>query len=138
MICRMTADIFFDREIFNHYISPGGYEVLGKNVHEVIDKSGDFMYMQFDFITYYGFIDKSDRRILHVDAQGLDIDSFPTAELLESYIRNIDRFTEFFVYTGEDDDPEIDVVSVKNVRFFCDDGEEIEVADACLDGCRYT
>lgn len=127
MIYKMTADILFDREITNHYISPGGYEISDKEGNNV----------QFDFETYYGFIDDVDRRVLHIDVQTLDLSSFPGAASLESAIRCIDCFTEFFIYTGEETDPEIKTARISNVKFFTDDGEELCVKEECLDYCNY-
>ena len=127
MINRMTATIIFDREIDGHYISPGGYEV--------VDRDGNTV--QFDFETYYGFIDKENRKALHIDVRGLDLDSFPKAVTLSSVINNIDLFTEIFVYTGEDNDPEINVVGIKDVRFYSDNDEEICISDKSFEYCKY-
>jgi hypothetical protein len=121
----MTADILFDREITDaHYISPGGYEIVDNNDNTV----------QFDFETYYGFIDNLNRNVLHIKVCNLDLDSFPNAINLESSVKNINKFVEFFIYTGEDCDPEINPVQIYNVRFFTELNETIDVNDKCLQG----
>lgn len=100
-ITGMNMLIKFDRPIDKekHYISPGGYifKSSGKTYH-------------FDFLTYEGTIDEKDPTVLHTDVYHLDedysnkLDDFDSAELEE--------IEEFFIYTGEENDPEIKPVSV--------------------------
>lgn len=92
MICKMTADILFDREITDdHHISPGGYEIVNDNENTT----------QFDFQTYYGFIDNVNRKILHIEVQDLDLDSFPGAISLESLVKKTSSNLTNSSYTQE-------------------------------------
>lgn len=110
MISRMYADILFDREITDeHYISPGGYEIR--------DIKGNTL--QFDFEDYCGWVDKDDRRILHIEHRNLDLDCFPDAKYLDDFLSNLDEFVEFYIYTGDYDEPEINPVKVIDAAF-CD------------------
>lgn len=99
---KMYAEILFDREIDKekHYISPGGYEVRLKNGKTVA----------FDFMDYEGIISESDRRILKCNMRNLDVEAFPDSRTLKP--QDIQEFTEFFVFTGEDSEPEIHPVKI--------------------------
>ena len=109
MLKRMYAGIRFDREIDaeKHYIIPGGYEMTfaGKAV-------------QFDFEDYSGTIDKVDKTVLHTEQENLDISAFPeAASITPEDIKNLEKINEFFVYTGEDGDPEINPVELEFLSF---------------------
>lgn len=96
----MRATIKFDREIDvkKHNISPGGYEVVLNNGKTVA----------FDFVGYVAHVDENDKTLLHCMMHELDVDAFPEAKILETYGGYIDSFEEFYVYTGEDGDAEIE------------------------------
>ena len=123
---RMYAKILFDREIKKeHYISPGGYEVITK----------DETTMQFDFCQFKGWISSDNSRILNCVFSDLDIDSFPESVNLNP--KEIMRISEFFVFTGEDDEPEIHPVKLLSLEF-CMDDEEYEVSDVIVKTANVT
>lgn len=93
---RMYAKIKFDREITKeHYIIPGGYAVKAKGKE-----------YSFDFLDYEGYIDENDKSILHCYLKNID-DSYSDTEELKKHLHDIAEISEFFVYTGEDNEPEI-------------------------------
>ena len=101
---KMFGSLKFDREIDKnkHYFSPGGYEFIF-NGQEVM----------FDFCHYEGSVDKDDPKILHFEVTEPDVDSFPDLKHLEADdFRYLDKITEFFVYTGEYDETEINPVAI--------------------------
>ena len=111
---KMEIGLRMDREIqpeVGHYISPGsyGFDVAG---HEV----------RFDFMTSEGYIQDDDRRKIHFILSDLDVGSFPEAKQLfdEQFYKTISGITEIFVFTGEDDEPEINLESVEFIEFFDD------------------
>ena len=109
MIFRMYADIKFNRPINaeKDYISPGGYEIKtnGKTV-------------QFDFEDYEGSVSKEDARVLSSMQKNPDFASFDDLKsLTEDDLRNISEFVEFYVYTGEDDESDLEPVEIINVSF---------------------
>lgn len=107
----MYFDVVFDRKIEKnkYYISPGGYEVKYK------DKS-----YRFDFETFEGNVDDNDSKLLHCHVYNLDDSNIG----LHNYLSDINIITmrnatykEFFIYTGEYDDPEIYPVRIKNLSY---------------------
>ena len=116
ILTEMFFDLFMDREIDRdrHYVSPGGYELNGK---------------QFDFMTFEGKIDEKDRKLLHVSVYGPDLVSYEQPVEKE----DLDgEFQEFFVYTGEYDEPEIRPVRIENLVFYWSDGTETKADDRLL------
>lgn len=125
MIIRMYSDILFDREIINrHYISPG--------VHVIQDKDGNRL--KFDFENFHRWVDEDDKCLLHVEQWNLDTNIFPNSINLLEFLENFDTFVEFFVFTGEWDDPKIIPLKVMNV-IFCDysNGKGYVIPDECLE-----
>lgn len=101
---RMYSKIKFNRPINRDTdcVSPGGYEFVmnGKTV-------------AFDFEDFEGSISKDDPTVLEVMQKNPDYDTFPdlnsvTVEDLE----NVEKIEEFYVYTGEDDEPGSDLAPV--------------------------
>jgi hypothetical protein len=100
-ITRMGMRIQFDHaiELDKHYISPGGYIFVcnGKSYH-------------FDFLDYEGSVDAEDPTILYAEVYHLD----------ENYSNKLDDFVaeelttieEFYIYTGEGNDAEINPIAV--------------------------
>lgn len=123
---RMYAKILFDREIKKeHYISPGGYEVITKDEKTI----------QFDFCHFEGNISKDNRRVLECLFTNLDTSSFP--ESVNINPKEIMRISEFFVFTGEDYEPEIHPVKLLSLGF-CMDDEEYEVPDVIVKTANVT
>lgn len=123
---RMYAEILFDREIKKeHYISPGGYEVIAKDEKTI----------QFDFCQFEGNVSENNARVLECLFTNLDTSSFPESVALNP--KDIMRISEFFVFTGEDDEPEIHPVKLLSLGF-CVDDEEYEVPDVIVKAANVT
>lgn len=125
MITRMYADILFDREIDEdkHYISPGGYEVRDKNGNT----------LQFDFEDCCSWVDDENPCLLHILQRNLDLATFPEAKDLSFFLENLDKFTDFYIYTGEYDEPEIKPLKIINVMFEDYHNEKnYYIDDSCL------
>lgn len=106
---RMYFDALMDRPITEeHYISPGAFvfNFNGKNI-------------QFDFFTSAGGQESANPRWIKYELWDLDTDAFPEAEALlkATNLRNIKKIEEFFVYTGEDDEPEINLERIMGIQF---------------------
>lgn len=112
-IVGMCFDVQFDRPIIadKHYISPGGY---------AIKKNGKII--NFDFTEYAGNISTKDPTILHCEVNDLDKESFPEAEKLTVKDFLLNPWNEFFIYTGEDEEPEINPVKIKGLTLIFSDG----------------
>lgn len=117
----MSFTLKMDRPIKReqHYISPGGYILNGK---------------EFDFCRSQGCIDDRDKSKVHFYVDDID----------ESYSEDITpedvsgEFSEFFVYTGEYDEPEINAVRVEGLKFYFGNDlvecprQALESANECL------
>lgn len=111
---RMLMTIEFDRPVTGeeYYIMPGGYEVIaaGKNY-------------QFDFLETCGCIDHMNPKRVCFQAEGADLASFPEMEELKKHLHEITEIVEFYVYTGEYDEPEIIPVTAMNIEIDAMDAE---------------
>lgn len=110
----ITCHVWYDRviDIDKHYLDIGGYEVEynGKKFN-------------FDFTTSTGNVVGRNRNIMEWQAYDLD-ESFSDV-IFPDVIRK-GEFTEFFLYTGENEDAEIHALRVENVKFeFVDDDANI-------------
>ena len=108
----MNFDTVMDRPVERnvHYISPGGYEL----------KFASGMTMNFDFIYSEGSIDETNPRIVHWVVRSLDesygkCTDVSLAFQLKKNGVNGAKFAEFYVHTGEYDDPEITCVAIQNL-----------------------
>ena len=112
----MNFVLVMDREIKKdkHYISPGGYEFVFPTGEHV----------QFDFCASYGYVNDEDEREIEFDLCDLDIDSFPEAiqliKLLEQCDTSDVNIAEFYIYTGEPDESEINPIKVKDLMIYID------------------
>ena len=115
----MYALIKFDRPIDKdrHVISPGGYEMTFNNGETV----------RFDFKGCSGRIDPADNRVFKCEMSILDIEAFPDSEFLKTFTGSVTAINEFFVYTGEVGDPEINPVELKALFMYNDKFETISV-----------
>lgn len=122
-ITTMSFTLKMDRPLKNHsdvespyYLSPGGYEVAGK---------------PFDFQASVGDIDPDRLDVVHFDVEDLDEDycekGIPTYEDIIS-----GNWGEFFIFTGEGNDPEIFVEKVESLTVHFDDGTAYEVPESAL------
>ena len=104
------------------YISPGGYELNGK---------------QFDFFTTYGHV--IDDHTLIMEVSQFDYEFAHDIPITKSDVVS-GTFDEFYIYTGEYDDPEVNILSIDGLEFYFDDGSTIladeyllHSANACLE-----
>ena len=120
----MEATIRFDREIdpSKHYVSPGGYEMTFNNGKTV----------QFDFMDSAGSICTDKPTNMLFEAWTLDTGCFPESKFLETFTGSVTEIKEFFVYTGEANEPEIYPVELISLRLLNDNAEEITVDDSLL------
>lgn len=106
---RMSFTLEMDRPIEKgkHYVSPGGYCLrfnTPRGPREV----------NFDFLDFEGTIVKE--KFLECNVYNLDVDSFEGSAELLSLLRNSNYdWVEFFVYTGEYEDPKIQPVRAFNI-----------------------
>lgn len=116
----MTGTIQFDREIDpnKHYISPGGYEARFNN-----GKS-----LEFDFMDYSGRVHGD---CLDFEVENPDIECFEDIPKFKAsdFKKHLDWFEEFYIYTGEYNDPEINPVAVKNLTLEFKEKDKIIFVD---------
>lgn len=100
----MNFTLVMDRDIGETYISPGGYELANGK--------------RFNFLRTRGKIFCGAQREVKFSVYVLDVDYVAennSPEITKDDMRQ--KFTEFFVHTGEHDDPEINVVDIKDLEF---------------------
>ena len=105
----MSFVLVMDREIDNHYICPGGYELANGK--------------RFDFLESVGKVLSQDWHKVKFEVSVFDTDYAEEngiAEITEDDLKQ--NFNEFFVYTGEHDDPEIKVVGIEDLVFHSESG----------------
>ncbi len=92
VVFRMGASIRFNREIDpeKDYLSPGGYEF-----------TMDGRKTRFDFAEYSAYVDGKNRRILHMECKNPDYEYEDTAHITKEMLGNVTEINEFFVFTGE-------------------------------------
>ena len=119
----MYAAVEFDREIDpdKHYIIPGGYEA-------VFD---DGRSLQFDFEDYEGGRNAGNGFVFEWMQKNPDTDTFKDIEKFNyrDFAEHFERFEEFFVYTGEADDPEIVPVKALYVTLEFEEHGQIKTFD---------
>ena len=116
MLRKMTFGVEFDRKVDckEHYISPGGYEID-------IDREK----IQFDFCNFAGDINKQNPTVVNYEVYIPDTEAFPEMERLTfqmlTQAKNL-KFEDFFIYTGEYDDPEIIPLFIEDLILYFDEG----------------
>ena len=65
---------------------------------------------QFDFMDYEGSVNKDDPTILHAEVYTLDRNY--SDDLSKFNSDGLEKIEDFYIYTGEGDDPEINPVKV--------------------------
>jgi hypothetical protein len=115
----MYATIRFDREIDKekHYIVPGGYEMTFDNG----------VTTAFDFMDYCGCIDANDRTVLYCEMRNLDIQSVEESEFLKHYVGSIIAINDFYIYTGESYEEEINPVELLELVLYNNDDKIISI-----------
>lgn len=117
-----------DREIDKdkHYVSPGGYEFKSSKSEEPL---------QFDFFDYAGYIDSNDKTKILFETEVLDEQPFPGIidKLNKSFCEDINEITEFYIYTGEDEDPELNLSKIIDISLLFTDGTKIDIKPEVID-----
>ena len=120
----MYVTLQMDREIDpnRHYISIGGFEFCFKKGIKI----------GFDFNSSIANVQKNPTTI-KFECDDLDCDSFPEAALLGMLLSDseVDRIEEFYVYTGEREEPEINPEKILSLSF-CVDGRMVDIPDSII------
>ena len=126
----MYATLQMDREIDpnRHYIGIGGFEFCFRNGVNI----------GFDFNSSIANVQKNPTTI-KFECDDLDCDSFPEAALLEMLLSDseVDRIEEFYVYTGEREEPEINPEKILSLSF-CVDERMIDIPGIIIQKYEFT
>ena len=126
----MYATLQMDREIDpnRHYIGIGGFEFLFRNGVNI----------RFDFNSSIANVQR-DPTVIKFECDDLDCDSFPEAALLGMLLSDseVERIEEFYVYTGEREEPEINPEKIISLSFYVD-GRMIEIPDSIIQKYEFT
>lgn len=125
---RIQMDRPFDPN--KHYFSPGGYQV----------KTKDGKTYGFDFNETNWGVEK-EPNIITATVRDEDYDTFPEITELREKLHTVVEIIDFYIYTGEADDPEINPVKI--LEFAIEDhcekrscppsSEFVTVQDHCKD-----
>lgn len=121
MISGMSATVKFDRKVKPgyHYLSPGGYTMTFGEKE-----------VSFDFQESGWSVDSDDRTVVLFGQDWLDISYTPESALLtKEDVRNLTKINSFYIYTGEEGEPEIHPVKLLELVFEFDDGDDIICTD---------
>lgn len=119
----MYCVLEMDRPITeDHYIVPGGFIFSFNNQNVEFDFSESFRHNDETINSHVAFVLKD-----------LDTLAFPKSEamLSSSFLKSIDKIEDFFVYTGEEDEPEINLNRIVDINFVLD-GEVIRIPQDIL------
>ena len=121
MISRMCFQLKMDRPVViegknAHYISPGGY-ICG---------------IPFDFFDAEWNRSEEDKSIINVRVRHLDTDIYPEAADLTLDFLKYHDFNEFFIFSGDTDDPEIHPAKVLSLTIEDDEGNFLIADDEKL------
>ena len=126
----MYATLQMDREIDpnRHYIGIGGFEFCFRNGVNI----------GFDFNSSIANVQKNPTTI-KFECDDLDCDSFPEAALLGMMLSDseVKRIEEFYVYTGEREEPEINPEKILSLSF-CVDGRMVDIPDSIIQKYEFT
>ena len=118
-VFRMYAGIIFNRPIdtSKDYISPGGYTFVmdGREV-------------TFDFEYSSGDVYRDEPNVFHIETKNPDW-GYIGQNITEEMLRKVTDIKEFFVYTGEAGETDLEPVGLKYVEFWLphDNWREIHV-----------
>ena len=107
-----------------HVISIGGFEMTFDNGKTV----------RFDFLDFNGHIESDDPSVLNFELRRLDVDAFPDSEFLKTFAGKVTAIKEFYVYTGEAGDPEINPIELKALFLYNHHSEQISIDRSLLKG----
>lgn len=102
---RLYQSVRFNRPVDREkdFISPGSYELKVKVIN------GIEKIVQFDFEDYEGSIDKDDPCVVHCMQKNPDYVAFKDLEkITEHMLRNITEVIDWFIYTGEPGEDDVD------------------------------
>ena len=120
----MYVTLQMDRENHptRHYISIVGFEFCFKKGIKI----------GFDFNSSIANVQKNPTTI-KFECDDLDCDSFPEAALLGMMLSDseVKRIEEFYVYTGEREEPEINPEKILSLSF-CVDGRMVDIPDSII------
>lgn len=122
--CKMELKIRFNRAIDKEkdYISPGGFEMIMND--KIVD---------FDFVTHYGYIDKTEKNICLFELVEPDTDCFLMIEdITQTDMEHISEIVACFVYTGEEGESDLEETEIMDISFVWPDGKTIKVAQNVL------
>ena len=126
----MYATLQMDREIDpnRHYIGIGGFEFCFRNCVNI----------GFDFNSSIANVQKNPTTI-KFECDDLDCDSFPEAALLGMMLSDseVKRIEEFYVYTGEREEPEINPEKILSLSF-CVDERMIDIPGIIIQKYEFT
>ena len=126
----MYATLQMDREIDpnRHYIGIGGFEFCFRNGVNI----------GFDFNSSIANVQKNPTTI-KFECDDLDCDSFPEAALLGMMLSDseVKRIEEFYVYTGEREEPEINPEKILSLSF-CVDERMVDIPDSIIQKYEFT
>ena len=126
----MYVTLQMDREIdpTRHYISIGGFEFCFKKGIKI----------GFDFNSSIANVQKNPTTI-KFECDDLDCDSFPEVALLGMMLSDseVKRIEEFYVYTGEKEEPEINPERVLALSFDVD-GRMVDIPDSIIQKYEFT
>ncbi|MEE0872261.1 MAG: hypothetical protein UIH27_02170 [Ruminococcus sp.] len=126
----MYATLQMDREIdpTRHDISIGGFEFCFRNGVNI----------GFDFNSSIANVQKNPTTI-KFECDDLDCDSFPEAALLGMMLSDseVKRIEEFYVYTGEREEPEINPEKILSLSF-CVDERMIDIPGIIIQKYEFT
>lgn len=121
MLRSMYFSVRFDRKADPdiHYICPGGYEM------ELNGKS-----CMFDFERFYGRRNEQDQSVIAFEQYDLDTAAYPEAvNITPDDVKDLRSIKEFFIYTGEKGEPEINPVKLLSLAFGFDDGTVVDCTE---------
>lgn len=105
----MNAGIRFNRaiDVNKDYISPGGFSMIMRGTT-----------IEFDFSQYSANVDQKDKCLVHVSFKYPDEEEFPDVkQITKDMLNDISKITEFFVYTGEAKETDLQAISLEYVSF---------------------
>ena len=127
MSFELFAEVRMNRRVdkCKDYVSAGGYSILAD------DKTYNFDFMEYDVT-----IDREDPAIISIEAKHPDLDVFPlAAQLTPDVFRRINKFLEFFIYTGEPGESDLAPEELLQCQFYFPETDEtVYVSDSvCRD-----
>lgn len=101
MIAEMTVRMDRSVDLDHHYISPGDFEVTANEKQ-----------YQFGFCLSNGYVHEEDPTIVSFTLEEPDYAAFPDMAELKNNLNKITKFDDFYIFTGEEEDPEINPVEL--------------------------